>query len=86
MISCLGGPFNPHAIINNAVSNLICSLVFGHRFDYKNERFTKLMEKFDRSFEIEGSIWAQVVKSLYCIIYSIQTYYTAFFYIIEYNL
>ncbi|GLD50271.1 cytochrome P450 2J6-like protein [Lates japonicus] len=27
----LGKPFNPHLIVNNAVSNVICSLVFGHR-------------------------------------------------------
>uniref|UniRef100_A0A8C2Z9R2 Cytochrome P450 n=1 Tax=Cyclopterus lumpus TaxID=8103 RepID=A0A8C2Z9R2_CYCLU len=32
-----GKPFNPHLIMNNAVSNIICSLVFGHRFEYGNE-------------------------------------------------
>uniref|UniRef100_A0A3Q1GU49 Uncharacterized protein n=1 Tax=Acanthochromis polyacanthus TaxID=80966 RepID=A0A3Q1GU49_9TELE len=29
-----GKPFNPHLVVNNAVSNIICSLIFGHRFEY----------------------------------------------------
>uniref|UniRef100_A0A667XSS3 Cytochrome P450 2J2-like n=1 Tax=Myripristis murdjan TaxID=586833 RepID=A0A667XSS3_9TELE len=42
-----GKPFNPHLIINNAVSNIICSLVFGHRFEYEDEWFIKLIKRFD---------------------------------------
>ena len=26
-----GAPFNPHQLINKAVSNVICSLIFGQR-------------------------------------------------------
>uniref|UniRef100_A0A8C2Z450 Uncharacterized protein n=1 Tax=Cyclopterus lumpus TaxID=8103 RepID=A0A8C2Z450_CYCLU len=33
-----GKPFDPHLILNNAVSNIICSLVFGHRFEYGDEK------------------------------------------------
>uniref|UniRef100_A0A667YEK0 Cytochrome P450 2J2-like n=1 Tax=Myripristis murdjan TaxID=586833 RepID=A0A667YEK0_9TELE len=40
-----GKPFNPHVIINNAVSNIICSLVFGHRFEYEDERFINFINK-----------------------------------------
>ncbi|XP_040895603.1 cytochrome P450 2J6-like [Toxotes jaculatrix] len=58
-----GKPFNPHLIINKAVSNIICSLVFGHRFEYSNEKFMKLMKLFDRILQIEGSIWAQLYNS-----------------------
>uniref|UniRef100_UPI003AAE8D86 cytochrome P450 2J6-like n=1 Tax=Centroberyx gerrardi TaxID=166262 RepID=UPI003AAE8D86 len=58
-----GKPFNPHLIINNAVSNIICSLVFGHRFEYADERFRKLIRKFDTALQIEGSIWAQLYNS-----------------------
>uniref|UniRef100_A0A667Y5F8 Uncharacterized protein n=1 Tax=Myripristis murdjan TaxID=586833 RepID=A0A667Y5F8_9TELE len=36
-------PFNPHIITNNAVANIICTLVFGHRFEYGDEKFMKLM-------------------------------------------
>ncbi|GLD50273.1 cytochrome P450 2J2-like protein [Lates japonicus] len=55
----LGKPFNPHLIINNAVSNVICSLVFGHRFDYGDEKFVKLMKWFDIALRIQVSLWAQ---------------------------
>lgn len=57
---CGGKPFNPHLTLNNAVSNVICLLVFGHRFEYSDERFVKLMKMFDEALQIEGSIWAQV--------------------------
>uniref|UniRef100_A0A8C2ZAQ5 Cytochrome P450 n=1 Tax=Cyclopterus lumpus TaxID=8103 RepID=A0A8C2ZAQ5_CYCLU len=48
-----GKPFNPHLIMNNAVSNIICSLVFGHRFEYGNEKFLKMMKLFDKGSQIE---------------------------------
>lgn len=58
-----GKPFNPHLITNNAVSNIICSLVFGHRFDYNDKRFLKLMQQFDEALQIEASVWAQLYNS-----------------------
>ncbi|KAM6938881.1 cytochrome P450 2J4-like isoform 1-T2 [Lycodopsis pacificus] len=58
-----GKPFNPHLVINNAVSNIICSLVFGHRFEYGDEKFMKLMKWFGEGLEIEASIWAQLYNS-----------------------
>ncbi|KAJ4942813.1 hypothetical protein JOQ06_005325 [Pogonophryne albipinna] len=58
-----GKPFNPHLLINNVVSNIICSLVFGHRFEYGDKKFTKLMEWFEKGLEIEGSIWTQLYNS-----------------------
>uniref|UniRef100_A0A667Y2K6 Uncharacterized protein n=1 Tax=Myripristis murdjan TaxID=586833 RepID=A0A667Y2K6_9TELE len=58
-----GKPFNPHLIINNAVSNIICSLVFGHRFEYEDEWFIKLIKRFDSALQIEASIWAQLYNS-----------------------
>ncbi|XP_071343745.1 cytochrome P450 2J6-like isoform X2 [Trachinotus anak] len=58
-----GKPFNPHITMNNAVSNIICSLVFGHRFEYNNEKFVKLMKWFDEGIYIEGTIWAELYNS-----------------------
>ncbi|XP_017262782.1 cytochrome P450 2J6 [Kryptolebias marmoratus] len=58
-----GKPFNPHLVINYAVSNIICHLVFGHRFDYGDEKFTKLMLLFDKCLQIEASIWSQLYNS-----------------------
>lgn len=40
-----GQPLDLHHIINNAVSNIICSLSFGERFDYNDERFKELLHK-----------------------------------------
>ncbi|XP_041646900.1 cytochrome P450 2J4-like [Cheilinus undulatus] len=58
-----GKPFNPHLPIHNAVSNIICSLVFGHRFEYNNEKFRKLIGWFESALQIEASIWAQLYNS-----------------------
>uniref|UniRef100_A0A667Y3K3 Cytochrome P450 2J2-like n=1 Tax=Myripristis murdjan TaxID=586833 RepID=A0A667Y3K3_9TELE len=58
-----GKPFNPHLIINNAVSNIICSLVFGHRFEYEDEWFIELIKRFDSALQIEASIWAQLYNA-----------------------
>uniref|UniRef100_A0A3Q3VQ39 Uncharacterized protein n=1 Tax=Mola mola TaxID=94237 RepID=A0A3Q3VQ39_MOLML len=60
-----GKPFAPHLIINNLVSNVICSLVFGHRFKYNDEKFGKLMKWFDQVLQIEASIWVQVYAFKY---------------------
>uniref|UniRef100_A0A8C4XH95 Uncharacterized protein n=1 Tax=Erpetoichthys calabaricus TaxID=27687 RepID=A0A8C4XH95_ERPCA len=37
-----GRPFDPHFLMNNAVSNIICSIVFGRRFEYSDQRFQEL--------------------------------------------
>ncbi|XP_041637318.1 cytochrome P450 2J2-like isoform X2 [Cheilinus undulatus] len=39
-----GKPFNPHFIITNAVSNIISSVVFGHRFEYSDPTFRRVLE------------------------------------------
>uniref|UniRef100_A0A8C0EQW5 Cytochrome P450 2J2-like n=1 Tax=Bubo bubo TaxID=30461 RepID=A0A8C0EQW5_BUBBB len=38
-----GQPFDPHYKINSAVSNIICSITFGNRFDYHDNRFQELL-------------------------------------------
>ncbi|XP_043536595.1 uncharacterized protein LOC122542683 [Chiloscyllium plagiosum] len=38
-------PFNPDFLLRCAVSNIICSIVFGDRFEYEDERFLTLMER-----------------------------------------
>ncbi|XP_012879182.1 PREDICTED: cytochrome P450 2U1 [Dipodomys ordii] len=45
-------PFNPFPIINSAVSNVICSLCFGQRFDYSNGEFKKMLSFMSRGLEI----------------------------------
>lgn len=60
LINCPGKPFYLHFLMKNAVSNIICSLIFGHRFDYKDEKFLQVITLLDKGVQIEGSIWAQV--------------------------
>uniref|UniRef100_A0A673AJR5 Cytochrome P450, family 2, subfamily AE, polypeptide 1 n=1 Tax=Sphaeramia orbicularis TaxID=375764 RepID=A0A673AJR5_9TELE len=49
-------PFNPHLIVNNTVANIICLLVFGHRFEYGDEQFKKMMKLFEQSIQIQVSV------------------------------
>ncbi|CAJ1057471.1 cytochrome P450 2J6-like [Xyrichtys novacula] len=58
-----GKPFNPHLIINNAVSNIICSLVFGHRFEYDDEKFKQLIGCFEKGLQTQASIWGLLYNS-----------------------
>ncbi|KAM3620490.1 uncharacterized protein V6R79_024303 [Siganus canaliculatus] len=58
-----GKPFNPLLTVNNAVSNIICSLVFGHRFEYSDEQFRILMGWFEKALQLQGSIWGKLYNS-----------------------
>nr|XP_028589127.1 cytochrome P450 2J2-like isoform X1 [Podarcis muralis]XP_028589128.1 cytochrome P450 2J2-like isoform X1 [Podarcis muralis]XP_028589129.1 cytochrome P450 2J2-like isoform X1 [Podarcis muralis]XP_028589130.1 cytochrome P450 2J2-like isoform X1 [Podarcis muralis] len=53
-----GQPFDPQSQINNAVSNIICSITFGDRFDYHDSRFHKLLHLLDEACHIQGSFWS----------------------------
>ncbi len=38
-----GKPFDPAHLVNNAVSNIICKICFGNRFDYSDLKFAELI-------------------------------------------
>ncbi|XP_034967472.2 cytochrome P450 2U1 [Zootoca vivipara] len=44
--------FNPFPIIGNAVSNVICSMAFGRRFDYDDASFKTMLKLMSRGLEI----------------------------------
>ncbi|XP_059102661.1 cytochrome P450 2C29-like isoform X5 [Peromyscus eremicus] len=46
-----------------APCNVICSIVFQNRFDYKDQEFLNLMEKLDENTKILGSPWLQVCNT-----------------------
>uniref|UniRef100_A0A8D1B273 Cytochrome P450 2J2 n=1 Tax=Sus scrofa TaxID=9823 RepID=A0A8D1B273_PIG len=54
-----GQPFNPHFKINNAVSNIICSITFGERFDYQDNQFQELLKLLDEVMCLQTSVWCQ---------------------------
>ncbi|XP_054996031.1 cytochrome P450 2J2-like [Sorex araneus] len=55
-----GKPFDPHFKINNAVSNIICSITFGERFEYQDEKFQGLLRMLDEVVWLEASTWCQL--------------------------
>ncbi|NXL46617.1 CP2J2 protein, partial [Podilymbus podiceps] len=63
-----GNPFNPHFKINNAISNIICSITFGNRFDYHDDEFQKLLRLIDETVSLHGTIMSQLYNSFPSII------------------
>ncbi|XP_015331816.2 cytochrome P450 2J2-like, partial [Marmota marmota marmota] len=59
-----GQPFNPHFKINNAVSNIICSITFGERFEYQDAQFQELLKLLDEVTFLEASRFCQVSSHL----------------------
>uniref|UniRef100_G3PNJ6 Cytochrome P450, family 2, subfamily N, polypeptide 13 n=1 Tax=Gasterosteus aculeatus aculeatus TaxID=481459 RepID=G3PNJ6_GASAC len=53
-----GEPFDPVPLINNAVANIICQIVFGRRFDYTDHNFQSMLRNLTDMAYLEGSIWA----------------------------
>ncbi|NWS40197.1 CP2J2 protein, partial [Probosciger aterrimus] len=58
-----GNPFNPHYKITNAVSNVICSVIFGNRFDYHDEEFQNLLHLLNETFALHGTMTTQLYNS-----------------------
>ncbi|NXG09556.1 CP2J2 protein, partial [Sakesphorus luctuosus] len=56
-------PFDPQFTLTNAVANVICSLVFGNRFDYHDEDFQKLLKLMYETVMLHGTITAQLYSS-----------------------
>ncbi|NXP17131.1 CP2J2 protein, partial [Scytalopus superciliaris] len=58
-----GNPFSPRFTITNAVSNVICSLVFGNRFDYHDKDFQNLLKLMHEMVYLQGAITTQLYNS-----------------------
>ncbi|XP_073442552.1 cytochrome P450 2K6-like [Dendrobates tinctorius] len=50
-----GEPFNNTMIINTAVCNIIVSILFGHRFDYDDQKLHRLLKLVMENVKIIGS-------------------------------
>lgn len=53
-------PIDPRNILAQAISNVICSVVFGNRFEYEDLKFLKLISLFNETFLILSSTCGQV--------------------------
>ena len=47
-------------LLNNAVANIICQIVFGRRFDYGDHVFQSMLNSLTQMAYLEGSVWALV--------------------------
>ncbi|XP_026201247.1 cytochrome P450 2J6-like [Anabas testudineus] len=59
-----GKPFNAQSLINNAVSNIICCLVFGERFEYSDKQYQHILKTFNEVVYLQGSLWIQVFNAM----------------------
>ncbi|XP_072195542.1 cytochrome P450 2H2 isoform X2 [Excalfactoria chinensis] len=53
-------PFNPTTFLMHAVSNIICSVVFGDRFEYEDKKFLDLIEILDENEKHQNRIQTQL--------------------------
>lgn len=55
-----GKPFNPLFMLSRSVSNIICSVVFGSRFHYDDERLLTIIRLINDNFQIMSTPWGEV--------------------------
>nr|XP_004554898.1 cytochrome P450 2J2 [Maylandia zebra]XP_024654452.1 cytochrome P450 2J2-like [Maylandia zebra] len=59
-----GKPFNAQPLLNNAVSNIICCLVFSNRFEYSDEKHQSILQDFNELLYLEVTMWAQMYNAM----------------------
>ncbi|NXW92761.1 CP2DH protein, partial [Alopecoenas beccarii] len=57
-----GRPFDLRFLVNNAVCNVICTTVYGERFNYGDETFKKLLYLFENFLKEETGFLPQVLN------------------------
>ncbi|XP_073535661.1 cytochrome P450 2D17-like isoform X4 [Phyllobates terribilis] len=57
-----GRPFDPFMVITNAISNVICSIIFGDRFEYSDSSFQRMIYLLKEMFELEAKPITQLYK------------------------
>uniref|UniRef100_A0A674IRY0 Cytochrome P450 2D15 n=1 Tax=Terrapene triunguis TaxID=2587831 RepID=A0A674IRY0_9SAUR len=64
LCSAFSHPFNPRFLINSAVGNVMCSLTFGNRFEYNDEKFQRMLHLIEEAFNIGAGIMSQVILDM----------------------
>lgn len=52
--------FDPTFLLGLAVSNVVCSIVFGDRYDYEDKDFLDMLAVMKETFQMVTSPWAQI--------------------------
>ncbi|KAM6965913.1 cytochrome P450 2K1-like [Tautogolabrus adspersus] len=55
-----GKAFDTAQPVNNAVSNIICSIVYGNRFEYDDPMFVSMVDRANRNTQLMGSASIQL--------------------------
>ncbi|XP_070704955.1 cytochrome P450 2K1-like isoform X1 [Pempheris klunzingeri] len=55
-----GEAFDTTQSMNYAVSNIICSMVYGNRFDYDDPKFTSMVDQTNKRIQLSGSPSVQI--------------------------
>nr|XP_003228717.1 PREDICTED: cytochrome P450 2G1-like isoform X1 [Anolis carolinensis] len=78
-----GLPFDPTFFLSRTVSNVISSVVFGHRFDYEDQTFLSLMHKMNESFLEMSTPWAQLYDMFSCVMRYLPGRHNRIYYLLE---
>nr|XP_060620631.1 cytochrome P450 2C19-like [Anolis sagrei ordinatus] len=55
-----GKPFDPTFLLSCALSNVICAIVFGTRYEYSNKKFLTMLRFMNDNVSILSSPWGQL--------------------------
>ncbi|XP_077677182.1 cytochrome P450 2H2-like isoform X3 [Eretmochelys imbricata] len=58
-----GRPFDPTLFLTHTVSNVICAIVFGDRFDYEDKKFVTLINLIEENGKLQRSPWTAEQKN-----------------------
>ncbi|XP_073461558.1 cytochrome P450 2J6-like [Aquarana catesbeiana] len=55
--------YDPHFVLDNAVSNIICAIVFGRRYDYDDSTLRDILNLVHEHMKMATGFWAQLFNA-----------------------
>ncbi|XP_043937189.1 cytochrome P450 2J6-like [Protopterus annectens] len=59
-----GCQFDPKLVITNAVSNVICSILFAQRYDYHDNTFSRQLKLIEENLKLVGGVWGELYNTV----------------------